>query len=551
MFFKKFDLISPSITLYFKGNNIHSSIFSGILTILAYIIILIFGINYLLEFINKKSPTAFFFNRFIEDAGVFPLNASSMFHYIQFKKTLDKETSPIDFNMVRIIGIQDITIDNYPYVNLENIPHWLYDFCNNDTDTKNIGYLITSEEFSKCACIRQYYDNVKKQYFNTNNNNFKWPSIEHGMSSKNPTYYGIIIEKCKNDNLRTISGKASCENNEKIDNYIFSQVISIYLIDHYSDVLNYKKPFTKYLYSISNMLFPKYFTVNNINFNPSIIKTNNGIILDNTVEELSYFFSQNEKVTMDEEIEITDEEGNELYNENDNKLYKSTGIVSSYYFWMQNRLQYYERNYKKLQDILSNIGGLSRIVLLVAIFINKLVYHYIILLDTEDLALSLEQKEKLKSTTRSTTVYKKLNVLINPPKRKYLSHKLNNNILQSSNMQRFIKEDIHISKKTNINYESTDNNKNIKNNNLINIYNYNNKENNEIDNNIIEKIKIKESRKDNNKRRYKKREKNNNFLEKKDLNNLNQLSIEQREKEEIFNIPTENKILVGLYILNI
>jgi hypothetical protein len=63
------------------------------------------------------------------------------------------------------------------------------------------------------------------------------------------------------------------------------------------------------------MLFPKYYTVNNLNFNPSLIKTHNGIFLDNSIEELSYFFTQNEKVTMDEEIEISDKEGNILYDE--------------------------------------------------------------------------------------------------------------------------------------------------------------------------------------------------------------------------------------------
>ena len=76
----KFDMISPPITLYFKGDNIHLSIFSGILTIIAYLIIFICGVYYSLEFINKENPTAFFLNRYIDDAGHFPLNASSLFH---------------------------------------------------------------------------------------------------------------------------------------------------------------------------------------------------------------------------------------------------------------------------------------------------------------------------------------------------------------------------------------------------------------------------------------------------------------------------------------
>ena len=158
------------------------------------------------------------------------------------------------------------------------------------------------------------------------------------------------------------------------------------------------------------MLFPKSYTVNNINLNPSLIKSHNGIFFDNVVEEVSYFFSQNEKVTMEDEgSEILDEEGNPTYDEEGNKMVAYTNIVSSFYFWMQNRLQYYERNYKRLQDVLSNIGGLSRVVLIAAILINTLVSYYIILLDAEEMALSLDKNEKAKISRIRPTIYNKIN----------------------------------------------------------------------------------------------------------------------------------------------
>ena len=77
MFIKKLDMLSPPITLYYKGENNHSSIFSGILTVISYAIILAAGIYYALEFINKDNPTAYFYNRYMEDVGTFPINASS------------------------------------------------------------------------------------------------------------------------------------------------------------------------------------------------------------------------------------------------------------------------------------------------------------------------------------------------------------------------------------------------------------------------------------------------------------------------------------------
>jgi hypothetical protein len=146
MFIKKFDFLSPPITLYFKGQNTHSSIISGILSLLACSVILGFGIYYALQFINKENPVAYFFNRYIEDAGTFPMNSSSIFSFLQMmnsKELLPKDT---DFDSVRIIGLDRITIDNYMKDNdLEHYNHWLYGNCNNDSDTEGIGYLVTQD----------------------------------------------------------------------------------------------------------------------------------------------------------------------------------------------------------------------------------------------------------------------------------------------------------------------------------------------------------------------------------------------------------------------
>ena len=60
MLFRKLDMLSPYITLYFKGGKKHSSNFSSILSIIAYIIVLITAIYYIIDFINENDPKAFF-----------------------------------------------------------------------------------------------------------------------------------------------------------------------------------------------------------------------------------------------------------------------------------------------------------------------------------------------------------------------------------------------------------------------------------------------------------------------------------------------------------
>ena len=65
MFITALDYISPSITFYHKGNLSHTSIFSGILSIIAIVFVFILGVNYSLEIIQRTDPNTYYFNSFI------------------------------------------------------------------------------------------------------------------------------------------------------------------------------------------------------------------------------------------------------------------------------------------------------------------------------------------------------------------------------------------------------------------------------------------------------------------------------------------------------
>ena len=45
-------------------------------------------------------------------------------------------------------------------------------------------------------------------------------------------------------------------------------------------------------------------------------------------------------------------------------------------------MNYYERSYKKIQNIISSIGGIYKFITIVAVYINNLYSEYIILSDT-------------------------------------------------------------------------------------------------------------------------------------------------------------------------
>ena len=419
MFFKKFDFLSPPITLYFKGEKAHSSVISGILAIIAYSGIIGFSIYYALQFINRENPVAYFFNRYIEDAGTFPMNSSSMFSFLQMmnsKELLPKET---DFDSIRVIGLDRITIDNYMKDNdLEHYNHWLYGNCNNESDTEGIGYLVNQDKFTQSACIRKYYDMNKKRYYDVGDSNFVWPVIHHGMSHPDANMYGVIVEKCRNDSLRTLSGAGLCKTPEYIKEYVYSSYVRFILVDNYADVLNYEMPLTKYLFAVTNGVFSGTFTTNHLNFNPAQVLTDNGIFVESIKEEVSYIYSFNEKITSDQDLRLTDDQGNPILDENGNEKIKQTGIIICFYFWMQNNLQLYQRKYQKFQDVLGDIGGLTSIILTVVAIINLLISDFIILLDTEELALSFNYKNTSYSELRKKPiVFRKEKENLYPPRR--------------------------------------------------------------------------------------------------------------------------------------
>ena len=464
MFLKKLDMISPPITLYFNGEAQHMSIFSGILTIITFIFIFISAIYYALLFVNRNNPKAYFFNRYIEDAGTFPVNASSMFNFIQVNNKRTNKVVPFDFSVIRAVGLDNAFYDEYmnnPNI-ISGIDHWIYGYCNNNTDTEGIGYLISFDYYEQSACIRSYYDHSKKQYFKTEEDGFKWPIIEKGCSHPDATYYGIIMQRCDETPEILKSQGPACKSEDEITEEINKIGLKFQLIDQYTDILNYNRPFTKYFYEVTSAITNGVYIINHLNFNPANILTHNGFFFDNQVEERSYYFTQNEKHTVDQSILAEGQTTN--------------GCLIGIYFWMQNTLQYYERNYDRIQDILSSIGGISRVLLTVSSIINLLVHNFIILLDTENLVLNSEEENfKGRESEKKPTILKKADEINNPPRRQNLGrNNYNTNIQQqqSSNYERLMKDGINICKFKNTNNEKNEKYSNLflKRNNILNNY---------------------------------------------------------------------------------
>ena len=368
MFLKKFDIISPQITLYYKGETNHPSIISGVITIISCIIVLIFGIINLVDCLNKKKPTAYFFNRYIEDIGDYYINSTSLFSYIQLFKSYPRVSIDIDFNKVEIIGInvslQAFVGSNY---NLERFDHWIYGKCDDYMNSNES--ILSNAVLEQSACIKKFYSYKMAKYYDINDANFFWPVIKYGSSNPNTTTYGIIIKKCENTDFR----KKHFEDwlsQADIDAYVKSLFISFTIVDNYIDVLNYENPINKFLYSLTSGISSDSYSTNNVNFVPTLIRSYQGLLMNNFIDEISYSFHQNSK---------------------SNTLSEKTKILGSFYFWIQNSQQYYERHYQKLTDVFSSIGGSASAVFMIAKLINSFITKFIILLDTQELIFNIKK----------------------------------------------------------------------------------------------------------------------------------------------------------------
>ena len=151
-------------------------------------------------------------------------------------------------------------------------------------------------------------------------------------------------------------------------------------------------------------------------------------------------------------------------------------------------MNYYERTYKKIQDIISSIGGVNQVINIIAFYINYYYHNYILLFDTKKLLFSSIKMEKNhhKNISNENKLIKK--------KIKDLEKVKSDNEYKKRNYDRN-KFNENIKNKKNNNKNEKDFSKNIDNNIIKNNTDIDIKKLNEIEKNkyIINKNKKKEN----------------------------------------------------------
>lgn len=351
MFLKNFDYISPSITLYFEGQRRHSSIASGIITIITCFLIITVSLYFLSEVVYRKNINAYYYPKYLDDTASYEIGTEGVFHFITFKNGEKFNTSQI-----RIIGMmssaQDFLESDLVEGDIEQLPfeYWEYGPCDeysiyvNFTETKdNNNYF--NKLISSSFCITTYFNHDNGKKYKIDQEGFSYPFINYRGKIQESLKYSFFIIKEKQKLPSIISNRYL----EKISPY------TIHFSDAYIDVEDYEEPIHKFFCNITSQLYDSFFTTNILNFSPLILKTHSGYMIDSIKKISSFLFSSRQKIN-----------------------YLNSGsalrVVGAFEFNMQNDGQIYERSYQKIQDALSRIGGISKIITALGFLINQ-VYH--------------------------------------------------------------------------------------------------------------------------------------------------------------------------------
>ena len=354
-FFRWIDFLKPNVGLAHRGDIFQYSPFTGIVSLIQIILTIASIVYFSKSIISRQQPTTHIYEGYSEDKGSFSINSTSFSHSITFNTYNATSLVNNDFESFLIIGIKKNL--NY-YINIyknnkSKIDHWLYGPCDK-SDFQKIENEYEEMIYSSSACIKKYYNSDDNIYYDKNDKNFKWPQLAYGNSNGDDNNYNVIIEKCQEDTLNLILGEGRhCRSDLERENIIKSgRWVLFNFLDYDIDLYDYKYPNSSYWYTMENNIDNDYLTLNYINFNPITVKTNKGVVLDHTEKKVSYEFNRNDVVTQ-------------------HKTEKKDKIYMYYNIILNNRMKYYERRYKKLQDVIAQIGGFVKIIGSITSFIVK------------------------------------------------------------------------------------------------------------------------------------------------------------------------------------
>ena len=125
---EKLDIISPEITLFSKKRIKHSSIASGILSILGILITICIAIINLVNLFQRKSFTTYFYTRHSNEINTMTFSDKEFFHYIEFYP------NELNDSVINIVGVESLSNlynpgKTFGYPSYTQVNEYYYEKC--------------------------------------------------------------------------------------------------------------------------------------------------------------------------------------------------------------------------------------------------------------------------------------------------------------------------------------------------------------------------------------------------------------------------------------
>ena len=365
MVLKKFDFLSPNITLYNFNQKRHSSYIGGLLSIIMIVLCIYIIVHYSLMKVYPNGSSLYIFKNYDKKINL-TFDKSGIFHYIWIfneKNLLDTrnqnlfQINNLKKGMIRIYMTYSYDKYDYNITNLKHNDHWVYDTCSNYADEEDSMY-----DYSYSSCIQYYYNSNDKKYYNiSDNTNFKFPFIKQNISHFDNELFGIFVEKCENNTiLNEILGE--CYPEEKINEYLnnFNNIF-LSFINSKIQINNFDNPVKFYSHKIYNNLsnHKLYFYIHDLTFIPFNFKSSKGIGYKK--EYNSFLFDEDKSIRIN--------------NVNNNKL------LISYIFHSKSYLNELRQKNDNILQFIEDIGGSIFLIYIIIYGINYILNEKIAIRD--------------------------------------------------------------------------------------------------------------------------------------------------------------------------
>ena len=330
--------IPPIFTI--RGRSTFQTHTGSILTIICIFIILIYISFFLNQMINHKSPNLNSEIYYDEIPIELNLNKNN-FSFVFGLKTKSYKTY-IDESIYKVNAFQTkITLDQNGVYNIINEPLNIIK-CN------EYNFTIIPEQFRKLP--------LQNLYCLNNNINLKGDYMKEYWN-----YVNINFTKCENSTEKNLNNNF-CKSENEINEILNGGSIGLFFPDNSFNQINYNNPYKSYVKNLYQG-----FSINNFEDISLYIK------LVEIITDTGYFFDDKKSIFFSSYDYM---KNNIIYFQNINNFLSLSINVST-------KREIYRRSYIKLQTIISNVGGMLKIVLLIGeysvYFIRMLLYKNYIL----------------------------------------------------------------------------------------------------------------------------------------------------------------------------